>query len=220
MKPEAIRQGRPPGRGAVFAQAVAQRHGVGRAAGPLERVLRMHTAMGIVDRVRRMFVLNVSMRLGASVAAGANAGRAVRPLVERVFADGRERGAATAFETRTARRDLLATRLLARETRRSILARESVLRTSELVVQASRGARAPGPAGPALPRVLARPAPAAPAAARPTRDAVDQATAPSWRMDAAQRPATAAVDVQRLTREVMRGIDERILAHRERLGRS
>ena len=220
MKPEAIRQDRPAGRGAAFAQAVAQRHGVGRGAGALERVLRMHTAVGIFDRVRRMFVLNVSMRLGVSVGAGANAGRAVWPPVERLFADRRERGAATAFETRTAHRDVLATRLLARETRRSILARESVLRTSELVAQAGRGARAPGPAGPALPRVLARPAPATPAAARPTRDAIDPAAAPSWRTGAAPPPAAAAVDVQRLTREVMRGIDERILAHRERLGRS
>jgi hypothetical protein len=217
---------RPEDRHVAFAAGVARRHGIARASRPVERVL--HAVAGpapvIGARLSRMLVLRVAAQV---TVAGAAPGRATRgPAV--VPAAAAEAASAASI------RERLVLRLLARETRVSSLEREAATRTAALV---PRPGRAPGSERVGqrtvvreLQRVFARPAAApahAPAAVRPREEAAGHAATASWRlgsplpaMPAAAAAGAGSVDVDRLTREVMRGIDERILAHRERLGRS
>lgn len=71
-----------------------------------------------------------------------------------------------------------------------------------------------------IPRVLRRPAAEAAVEAQP---AADQTTNPSrqaaWPQQAARVDDPAALDINRLTEQVVSTIDRRIIAHRERLGR-
>jgi hypothetical protein len=221
MKPEPTRPAWPRVRGAAFADAVAARHGGVRGARPVERVLRAHTGIGITPGARAAFALQLTARFALSIAA------AVRSLPGSVREILREREVAVPVEARAPRFERLVERLRERELRRSTLERRSTTRITELLRQANAAApatRASAPAPGQVPRVLARPASVAARAApapRPHEAQAGPAIASAWRIGAsAPAPVAAAIDTSRLARDVMRSIDERILAHRERMGRS
>jgi hypothetical protein len=84
-----------------------------------------------------------------------------------------------------------------------------------------------GPTGAALPRmVLAAPPPGAEAAAplpadsAPTREQRQAATRIASEIDKAVAARMPALDLERLTEQVVRQIDQRIIARRERFGKS
>lgn len=210
---------------ASFAAAVAARHGASASPWPAStRVLRHDATVCIVRQVRQLFnvVLAPRLRIALGGHAGVPEAAAGWPALGGA-------GAASAMILRTLRHELFAERLLQRQSRHSSLEATTtrVLRAVEQVnYPASRIEAAPPVASRAPARVLARPA-AVRSMAPPQLPPVAAARAPAaaplspWHASApAAAPAPRPlVDLQLLTRDVMRGIDERIVAHRERMGR-
>lgn len=226
MRPDWRHPQRAAASSAAFAAAIAERHGIerlSRGALGAERVLHFSAPASIVTHVRQSFALRLSPHIQLSVQPAQQSLLQVPGAAPVVFRD-----APPAMQT--LHHEAFTTRLMARETRHSsfdVRSTERVLHTIETGDRRDRaGDAAPAGSRPST-RVFARP----PAAPKPVSStpvpAVEQdrlrAETP-WRAElksvpGAAHPGQAAIDVNHLTREVMRGIDERILAHRERLGR-
>jgi len=211
-----------------FVAAHAARHRLLRVAPDGERVLRrlpprltvLHWQQHVAWQWSPRFALRKT-----SVIAGGREASEPAPASAREAPPAPQRLALRAPQ----RHDVLTTRLFLRETRIASAgsSREVTIRKTIETTEAKRKeAAAAAPVPPPLPRVLARAAAAAPAAAVP-RHAAPAAGAPSTALNtraslaAALAPRTPpAIDIDRLTRDVVRTIDQRIVAHRERMGRS
>ena len=227
MKLELRCAARASGRPAEFAAGVAERHGIARAGRGAERVLHAMTRGSVVTHVRQLFALRFSPYIALAIA---NAFQALRPSVSGVAGPSATAGAPRAPGMRTLRHEVLTTRLIERETRHSAFETRHQRQVLRSVAPRSD---VPGPttaaaAGPirAAARVFAhRPSGALPAAAAVPSPAASPRTLAEGplRHLASVVPGAkaihAAIDVTRLTRDVMRGIDDRIVAHRERMGR-
>jgi hypothetical protein len=213
---------------AGFVAAIAERHGAERSPWPAaQRVLRRDARASIVTHVRQLFAVLFSPQVRVLIAnqAGALLRAPGQPAPGTAGT-----AAAPAAALRTLRLQVLATRLLERESRHSsfdVHASTRVLRAVEQANHPARhGAAVPGLRARTPERVFARPPSPTqpPPAPQPAAREAERALAAPLRGAAVALPAVhkvdAAVDLDRLTREVMRGIDERLVAHRERMGRS
>lgn len=224
MRPDWRHPLRAGGSSAAFVAGIAERHGIERLSRGAERVLHFNAPPSIVTRVRRSFALRLTPYIQVSVQLAQQALLQVPGAAPVVFRD-----APPAMQTLP--HGTFTTRLMARETRHSSFDVRSTERVLHTIEAADRTGRA-GDAAPARSRPSARVFARPPAAPTPVKSAPAPAVEHSrlgaetrWRTEVksvpgAGHPGQAAIDVIRLTREVMRGIDDRILAHRERLGRS
>lgn len=203
---------------ARFAAAVAGRHWRRRLdASPLDRVLRRALVQSF-----NQFTGRWDLRLESRIALRADPQRFARPALQ------------SGADSRSPSPGNSVGRLVER-----LLLRERVTRLASVTAAARSGRIAPNPAGPPLARVVLQTSAAGKAAsASPAREperAFDSRP-PSQRTwweaeksgaraaDAARSgrppgPAIADIDVARLTDRVIRTIDHRIIAERERLGR-
>ncbi len=188
-------------RARAFASAVAVRYA------PASRPQR---------RVGRILV-HFGRRAGTAARRRPLRGGLTLRLTQRLIAEGHTRSLLTRAQTLVERveRQVATTRQIVERTQRveQVAMRSGVL--SQVAASAASRASSPAPLKivlPPLPRVLRRPAPVA------------EQPAPSRALggDAARQrpvPVTQPIDVARLTDEVMRGIDKRLAAWRERRGR-
>lgn len=208
----------------AFVASLAARHGLERQVPGAERVLRAGLRASIVMRLAQSFALRLSPAVHVHLPAS------LRPAMrgtEAPAAVAHEAPAAPAWPSRTLRERSVVTRLLERTSRVSCLdarAAERIERTIERIHRTRlEREEARAPAALAVRRTLAHGPQAALAAARAGASAAPATPVPaSPRPFSAvpAKPSTLPVDVAHLTREVMRTIDERIVAHRERLGRT
>ena len=223
MKADPLRHGLPASATRSFVDAIAQRHRVARAAQRMQRMLRVAPPASVVANIRHVLCLRFSPDVRVAIAT--ELGRVRRVLGESV-PQARRIDALAAPAMRTLRHEVLTSRLLERESRVSSLdvrASSRVLRSVEEVNRVRRQRDETPARNGAAGRVFAHPVSAAAAAAK-VAAALRPAESRAQRFGAdtvlppVTRAIDAAVDVNLLTRDVMRAIDERIVAHRERQG--
>ena len=223
MKADPLRHGLPTSATRSFVDAIARRYRVARAAQRTQRILRVAPPASIVANIRHVLSLRLSPDVRVAIAT--ELGRVQRVLREPV-PDARRINASAASTMRTLRHEVLTSRLLERESRVSSLdvrASSRVLRSVEEVNRVRRQREETPARNGAVGRVFAHPVSAAAAAAK-VAAALRPAESRAIRFGAdatpppVSRAIDAAVDVNLLTRDVMRAIDERIVAHRERQG--
>jgi hypothetical protein len=221
MKADPLQHGLPMSATRSFVDAIAQRHSVARAAQRTQRMLRVASRASIVANIRHVLALRFSPDVQVAIAT--ELGR-VRHVAGEPVSEAHRIDALPASTMRTLRHEALTHRLLERESRISsvdVRASSRVWRSVEEVNRVRRQREETSARNGVVGRVFAHPVSAAAAAAkvgaalrpaesRAVRFGADTAPPP------VSRAINAAMDVNLLTRDVMRVIDERIVAHRER----